>query len=75
MVKRDYGYKAMFTAWRTSSALLFVNAATHNLVMSIAAVVICLPEANRLIEISVVDFAEDALIAPNFSTIFALMES
>ena len=43
--------------------------------MPIAAVLICLPEASRSIEISAIDLAEDALIAPDVSTIFALMES
>lgn len=65
----------MLTAWRTSSAELFVNAATHDPVMLIAEALICLPEANRSIKFSVIDLAEDALIATNFSAIFALMES
>ena len=75
MVKRDYGYKAMLTAWRTSSAELVENAATHDLVMPIAEALIRLADANRSIGSSVVDLAEYALIATNFSTIFALMES
>ena len=65
----------MLAAGRTSSAELFVNAATHNLVMPIAEALICLPEANRSIEISIIDLSEDALIATNLAAIFALMES